>query len=53
MKNRSNLFYFFQTFYNEIKNRFGVFIQILRSDNDQEYLLNSFKQFVHGIINQN
>jgi len=36
MKNYSDIFYIFQHFYNEIKNQFGVYIKILRSDNDHE-----------------
>jgi len=38
MKNCSELFLIFQSFFNEIKNQFGVSIRILRSDNVREYL---------------
>jgi len=38
MKNRSDLFYIFQTFYNEIKTQIVVSVRILWSDNDREYL---------------
>jgi len=54
MKNRSELFSIFQIFYNEIKNQFGIFIQILRSDNGRGYLSRSFKKFMssHDILHQ-
>jgi len=54
MKNRSELFSIFQTFFNEIKNQFGVSIRILRSDNAREYLFNSFNTFMesHDIHDQ-
>jgi len=54
MKNHSELFSIFQIFYNEIKNQFGISIQILRSDNGREYLSHSFKNFMasHGILHQ-
>jgi len=54
MKNRSELFSIFQTFFNEIKNQFGVSIRILHSDNDREYLSHSFNTFMksHGILHQ-
>jgi len=54
MKNRSKLFYIFQTFY-EIKTQFGFPIQTLWSDNDREYISNSFKQFMvsHAILYKN
>ena len=54
MKNRSELFTIFQTFYNEIKNQFGVSIRTLRSDNAREYLSRPFKEFMasHGILHQ-
>ena len=42
MKNRSELFSIFQSFFNEIKNQFSVSIRILRSDNACEYLSQSF-----------
>jgi len=54
MKNCFDSFYIFQTFYNEIKTKFGISIQILRSDSGREYLSNSFKQFLasHGNLHQ-
>jgi len=45
MKNHFELFSIFQSFFNEIKNQFGVSIQILRNDNAREYLSNSFNIF--------
>jgi len=52
MKNRYELFYIFQIFYDEIRNQFGISIRILRSDNRCGYLSHSFKNFVasHGIF---
>ena len=54
MKNRSELFSIFQSFFNEIKTQFGVSIRTLRSDNGREYLSSPFKQFMasHGILHQ-
>jgi len=54
MKNRSELFSIFQSFFNEIKNQFSVSIRILRSDNACEYLSQSFTTFMkfHGILQQ-
>jgi len=54
MKNRSELFSIFQSFFNEIKNQFRVSIRILRSDNAREYLSHSFNTFMksHGILHQ-
>jgi len=54
MKNCSELFSIFQTFFNEIKNQFGVSIRILHSDNAREYLFHSFNTFMksHGILHQ-
>ena len=54
MKNCSELFSIFQTFFNEIKNQFGVSIRILHSDNAHEYLSHSFNTFMksHGILHQ-
>ncbi|XP_052725873.1 retrovirus-related Pol polyprotein from transposon TNT 1-94 isoform X1 [Vigna angularis] len=54
MKNRSELFSIFQSFFNEIKTQFGVSIRNLRSDNGREYLSHPFKQFMasHGILHQ-
>ena len=46
MKNCSELFSIFQSFFNEIKNQFGVSIRILRSDNAREYLSQSFTTFM-------
>jgi len=52
MKIRSKFFSIFQSFFNEIKNQFGVSIQILRSDNACEYISHSFNTFMksHGIL---
>jgi len=38
----------------EIKNQFGIFIRILRSDNGREYLSHFFKNFMasHDILHQ-
>jgi len=54
IKFRSELFSIFQSFYNEIKNEFGVSIQTLRNDNAREYLSRSFTTFMksHGILHQ-
>jgi len=45
---------YFNLFFNEIKNQFGVSIQILRSDNAYEYLSPSFNTFMksHDILHQ-
>jgi len=53
MKNRSE-YSIFQSFFNEIKNQFGVSIRILRSDNAREYFSHSFNTFMksHGILHQ-
>jgi len=54
MKSRYELFSIFQSFYNEIKNQFGVSIRTLHSDNAQEYLSHSFTIFMksHDILHQ-
>jgi len=54
MKNCFELFCIFQSFFNEIKNQFGVSIQILRNDNAREYLSHSSNIFMksHGILHQ-
>jgi len=54
MKNCSELFSIFQSFFHEIKTQFGVSIQNLRSDNGREYLSESFKHFMasQGILHQ-
>nr|KYP40247.1 Retrovirus-related Pol polyprotein from transposon TNT 1-94 [Cajanus cajan] len=54
MKNRSELFNIFQSFYSEIKTQFGKVIRILRSDNAKEYFSDCFKSFMtsHGILHQ-
>jgi len=46
MKNRSELFFIFQSFFHEIKTQLGIFIPNLRSDNGREYLSQSFKHFM-------
>ena len=47
-------FQYFNLFFNEIKNQFGVSIRILESDNAREYLSQSFTTFMksHGILYQ-
>ena len=54
MKNCSELFHIFQSFFNEIKTQFSVSIRVLRSDNGCEYLSHSFKQYMasYGILQQ-
>jgi len=54
MKNRFELFYIFQSFYNEIKIQFGVSIRTLQSDNGHEYISHSFNQFMvsYDILHQ-
>jgi len=54
MKERSELFSIFQSFYNEIKAQFGVPIRTLQSDNAKEYLSTSFRSFMasHRILHQ-
>ena len=46
MKNRSELFSIFQSFFDEIKTQFEISIRNLRSDNGREYLSQSFKHFM-------
>jgi len=54
MKSHSELFSIFQSFYNEIKNQFGVSIRTLCCDNAREYLSHSFTTYMksHGILHQ-
>jgi len=54
VKNCSELFSIFQSFCNEIKNQFGVSIQILGSNNAREYLFHSFNTFMksNSILHQ-
>jgi len=54
MKNRSELFSIFQSFFHEIKTQFEISIRNLRSDNGHEYLSQSFKHFMasEGILHQ-
>ena len=54
MENRSELFAIFQTFYNEIKNQFGISISTLHSDNAREYLSTQFQTFMatNGMLHQ-
>jgi len=54
MKNRSELFFIFKSFFNKIKSQFAVSIRILHSDNAHEYLSHSLNTFIksHGIIHQ-
>ena len=43
MKNLSELFSHFSTFYNEIKTQFNASVQTLRSDNAKKYLSEVFQ----------
>ncbi|XP_047260684.1 uncharacterized protein LOC107858495 isoform X1 [Capsicum annuum] len=54
MKDRSELFSIFKSFYAEIQNQFGVSIRAFRSDNALEYLFAHFLEFMthQGIIHQ-
>jgi len=54
MKTCPRLFSIFQSFYNEIKNLFGILIRALHSDNVIEDLSHSFNNFMisHGILHQ-
>ena len=46
MKNRSELFSIFETFYNEIKTQFGIPIRSVCSDNVHEYLSHQLQKFM-------
>jgi len=54
MKNRSELFSIFESFFNEIKDQFRVSIQTFHCNNTHEYHLNSFFTFMksHGIVHE-
>jgi hypothetical protein len=54
LKDRSQLFSVFQSFYAEISNQFNVKLLAFRTDNAREYLDNAFQQFLEsrGIIHQ-
>ena len=54
MKNRSELFSHFCTFYAEIHIQFHVSVQSLRSDNAKEYVSEQFQSFMlqNGILHQ-
>ncbi|KAK8913906.1 hypothetical protein KSP39_PZI024435 [Platanthera zijinensis] len=54
LKDRSELFSVWQTFYNMIKTQFEVSIKFLRSDNAKEYLSHEFSSFCmqHGLLHQ-
>ena len=54
MKNRSEVFAHFCAFCAEIKTQFNVSVRTLRSDNDKEYMSNSFQTYMtqHGILHQ-
>ena len=54
MKDRSELFSIFKSFFAQIQNQFGVSIRTFCSDNALEYLSSQFQQFMshHGIIHQ-
>ena len=52
MKNRFEVFSHFCTFCAKIKTEFNVSVRTLRSDNDKEYMSNSFQTYMtqHGIL---
>ena len=54
MKSRFDLFSHFNVFCAEIQTQFHVSVQILRSDNAEEYLLKHFQSFMlqHWIFHQ-
>jgi transposase InsO family protein len=54
LKDRSQLFSVFQSFYAEISNQFNVKLLAFRTDNAREYLDSAFQQFLEsrGIIHQ-
>jgi hypothetical protein len=54
LKDRSQLFSDFQSFYAEISNQFNAKLFAFRTDNAREYLDNAFQQFLEsrGIIHQ-
>ena len=54
LKDRSQLFSVFQSFYAEISNQFNAKLLAFRTDNAREYLDNAFQQFLEsrGIIHQ-
>ena len=54
MKQRSELYSIFKSFYMEIKTQFNASLHIFRSDNVHEYFHTSLSQFFydHGIIHQ-
>ena len=54
MKNRAELYFFFQKFYTEILTQFNISIRVLRSDNAREYFSAPFISFMsqHGILHQ-
>ncbi|KAK6796212.1 hypothetical protein RDI58_003913 [Solanum bulbocastanum] len=54
MKDRSELFSIFKSFFAEIQNQFGVSIRTFHSDNALEYLSSQFQEFMshQGIIHQ-
>ena len=54
MKELSELFSIFKSFFAKIQNQFGVSIRTFRSDNALEYLSSQFQEFMthQGIIHQ-
>ena len=54
LKDRSQLFLVFQSFYAEISNQFNAKLLVFRTDNTREYLDSAFQQFLEskGIIYQ-
>ena len=54
MKDRSELFSIFKSFFAEIQNQFGVSIRTFHSDNALEYLSSQYREFMthQGIIHQ-
>lgn len=54
MKNKNEVFSYFQSLFAFVKNQFSLSIQVLRTDRGGEYMSNKFKDFliVQGIIHQ-
>ena len=54
MKERSELYFIFKSFYMEIKTQFNALLRIFRFDNAREYFHTSLSQFFddHDIIHQ-
>ena len=54
MKDRSELFSIFESFFLEIKTQFGTSLRTLQSDNAREYLSTQFRTFLtsHGVLHR-